>query len=167
VTKLVTEEARPFTVEETLIPATCALIVRTVCGTEAEEEIKKVPLLNNTVDEYISDISVNIEKTVYNKIQECNIFAIVDDSIDLGGKAQLLVFSQFTEDEKIIEQFLCLKALEETTIGKDILFFFFLINTFTDWFFKFFLSNAVLKLLTVESLNLDMKCVFTYPEFSM
>jgi hypothetical protein len=127
VTKIVTKEVRPRTDEETLIRAAYARIVRTVCGTEAEEEIKKVPLSNNTVDKYISDILVNIEKTAYDKIKECNIFAVLDDSIDMRGKAELLVFSQFTNDEKIIEQFSCLKILEETIIGRDILLF--LINT--------------------------------------
>jgi intein-encoded DNA endonuclease-like protein len=39
-------------------------------GTEAEEEIKKVSFSNNTVGKYFSDISVNVEKTVYDKIEK-------------------------------------------------------------------------------------------------
>lgn len=41
---------RPHTDEETLIPAACAGIVRTVCQSGAEQEMKKVPLSDNSVD---------------------------------------------------------------------------------------------------------------------
>ncbi|XP_064113862.1 protein FAM200A-like [Macrobrachium nipponense] len=44
----------------------------------------------------------------------------VDESTDIGGMAQLLVFVRYIHDVKIVNQFFCCKELKETTTGKDI-----------------------------------------------
>ena len=43
----------------------------------------------------------------------------VDESTDIGGKAQLLVFMRYVTGNEIAEQFLCCKELVQTT-GQDI-----------------------------------------------
>ena len=49
------------------------------------------------------------------------LFALqVDESTDITGKAQLLVFIRFIDDEFIVKDFLCCKELPETTKGQDI-----------------------------------------------
>jgi hypothetical protein len=44
----------------------------------------------------------------------------VDESTDIGGKAQLLAFTRYIGDGKIVEEFLCCQELVQTTTGKDI-----------------------------------------------
>ena len=66
-------------------------------------------------------MSANIEDTVINAVKESKIFAMqIDESTDSSSKAQLLAFIQYIIDEKITEQFLCCKELEEKTAGKNI-----------------------------------------------
>ncbi|XP_068228168.1 zinc finger BED domain-containing protein 5-like [Palaemon carinicauda] len=49
------------------------------------------------------------------------MFALqVDESTDIGGMAQLLVFVRYIHNVKIVNQFFCCKELKETTTGNDI-----------------------------------------------
>ena len=66
-------------------------------------------------------MSADIENTVITSANKRKIFAMqVDDSTDISGKAQLLAFIRYVNNEKIIEQFFCCKKLTETTTGQDI-----------------------------------------------
>lgn len=55
---------KPYAITKTLILAACSAIVGTVFGNEVEEEVKKIPLLVNTISRRIYDISTDIEKSV-------------------------------------------------------------------------------------------------------
>lgn len=46
----------------------CTAMVRTIFGAEADEEIRKIPLLNDTLSRHISDLLGDIEKSITNKI---------------------------------------------------------------------------------------------------
>ena len=48
------------------------------------------------------------------------MFALqLDESTDISGLSQLLVFIRFIHNEKIIEQFLCFQEILMRTTGKD------------------------------------------------
>ncbi|XP_014775934.1 protein FAM200A [Octopus bimaculoides] len=66
-------------------------------------------------------MSGDIECNIKSKILKHNFFALqVDESTDITGKAQLLVFVCFINDEAIVEDFLCCKELPETRNGQDV-----------------------------------------------
>ena len=66
-------------------------------------------------------MSENIECNIKSKILKHKLFALqVDESTDITGKAQLLVFIRFIDDESILEDFLCCKELLETNKGQNI-----------------------------------------------
>jgi hypothetical protein len=44
----------------------------------------------------------------------------VDESTNIGGKAQLVILARFIEDEEIVEKFLFCKELEGTTTEEDV-----------------------------------------------
>ena len=49
------------------------------------------------------------------------MFALqLDESTDIRGLSQLLIFIRFIHNEKIIEQFLCCQEMLMTTTGEDI-----------------------------------------------
>ena len=66
-------------------------------------------------------MSENIESNIKSKILKHGLFTLqVDESTDITGKAQLLVFARFVYDEAIVEDFQCCKELPETTKGQDV-----------------------------------------------
>ena len=121
VAELIAKEMKPHTIGETLILPACSAIVRTMFGPDAEAEIMKIPLSNDTMSRRIFDLSTDIEKRVINKVTESKLFSMqLDESTDIGGKAHLLVFIRFIEEDKIVDDFLCCKQFEKTTTGKDV-----------------------------------------------
>ncbi|BFZ07689.1 hypothetical protein BsWGS_10728 [Bradybaena similaris] len=74
-------------------------------GKEAQEQISKVPLSNNTISRRISEMSTDINEEVVKQIKSKRKFALqVDESTDIAGKCQLLGFCKFI-DKDIVEQF--------------------------------------------------------------
>ena len=68
----------------------------------------------------MDDLSNNISGILSEILQNNNFVLQVDETTDITGKAQLLVFVRFENEGEIIENFLCCKDLPETTKGHDI-----------------------------------------------
>ena len=63
----------------------------------------------------------DIQNTVIFLVQLSKMFTMqVDESTDIGGKAQLLAFIQFVKNGKISQQFFCCKELKKRTTDQDI-----------------------------------------------
>ena len=121
VSEIVASKMKSHTIAESVILPACQQIVRIMFGEEAVSELSKIPLSDNTISRRIHDMSENIERNIKSKILKHKLFALqVDESTDITGKAQLLVFIRFIDDESIVEDFLCCKELPETTKGQDI-----------------------------------------------
>ncbi|CAI9726566.1 finger BED domain-containing 5-like [Octopus vulgaris] len=112
---------KSHTIAETVISPACQEIVRVMFGEDAVSELNKIPLSDNTIRRRIQDTSGDIECNIKSKILKHKLFALqVDESTDITGKAQLLVFVRFINDEAIVEDFLCCKELPETRKGQDV-----------------------------------------------
>ncbi|XP_068246786.1 SCAN domain-containing protein 3-like [Palaemon carinicauda] len=121
VAELVVKSMKPHTIAETLILPACSAIVKTMFGGEAEKEVRKIPVSDSTISRRIHDMSADIEETVCTSVKESEMFALqVDESTDIGGMAQLLIFVRYIHDVKIVNQIFCCKELKETTTGNDI-----------------------------------------------
>ena len=72
---------------------------------------------NGTINRRISDMSEDIQNTVIFLVQQSKMFTIqVDKSTDISGKAKLIAFIRFVNNEKISEQFFCCKELKERLV---------------------------------------------------
>ena len=112
---------KSHTLAELIILPACKKIVKTILGDKAEQELRKIPLSNNTIQRRIVNLSVNIEESVQTKLQSTLGFSLqVDESTDISGKPQLLAFIRFIDGNHIINQFLCCKEMSLTTKGQDI-----------------------------------------------
>ena len=88
-------------------------------GEEAASELRKIPLSDNTISRRIHAMSENIEcNNIKSKILKHKLLALqIDESTNITGKAQLLVFIRFIDDKFIVEDFLaeknCQKQLKD------------------------------------------------------
>ena len=121
IAEIIAKQMKPHTIAESLILPACIAVSKIFFGDAAANELKNIPLSDNTIGRRITTMSVDIEKDVMLKLKAAEFFAIqVDESTDSSGKAQLLAFIRFIENDAIVEEFLCCKELPETTRGQDI-----------------------------------------------
>ena len=112
---------------ESVITPALAMVAESMRGTNAAEQVKKVPLSNDTISRRIEDISSDL------KSQNCEHFEApgdglclllslqVNESPDISGKAQLLAFILFIKDDKFVNEYLFCKDMKTTTTGNYIL----------------------------------------------
>ncbi|XP_063587861.1 zinc finger MYM-type protein 6-like [Penaeus indicus] len=67
--ELIATKMKPHTTGEEIIGPACNIIVETMLGQEAKDQVSKVPLSNNTISRRISEMSVNINEKVIEKIK--------------------------------------------------------------------------------------------------
>ncbi|XP_064096491.1 zinc finger BED domain-containing protein 5-like [Macrobrachium nipponense] len=115
------------------LPA-CRNMMKTMLGEDAEKQLSKIPLSNDTVHGRILEISTDIEENVCRKKLPAYFALQVDESTDISNKAQVMAFIRFTDGDRIVNQYLCCKELFATTKGEDI---FLILNSY---FEKFYLS---------------------------
>ncbi len=120
VVELVAKKMKSHTIAESLIMPACKIIVRTMVCEEAESELSKVPVSDNTVSRCVDDLSNNIPGVLSEILQNNNFTFQVDESTDVTGKAQLQAFVQFKNEGEIMENYFCCKELPETTKGHDV-----------------------------------------------
>ncbi len=89
VTELVAKKMKSHTIAESLIMPACKIIVRTIVG-EAESELSKVPVSDNTIIRCVDDLPNNISCSLSEALQSNNFAPQVDETTDITGKAQLL-----------------------------------------------------------------------------
>ncbi|KAL4103483.1 hypothetical protein QTP88_018859 [Uroleucon formosanum] len=66
-------------------------------------------------------MSEDIEEQVLQQSCDSLLFALrLDESTDISGQAQLLIFIRIVYNEDIVDNLLCCKTLSETTKGEDI-----------------------------------------------
>ena len=135
VSEMIAIKMKSHTLAESLILPACKKMVKTMLGDDAEKQISKIPLSNDTVHRRILELSNNIEENVcINKLQDSYFALQVDESTDITNKAQLLTFIRFIDADNIVNQYLCCKEMPTTTRGEDI---FYILN---DYFKKWNLS---------------------------
>ena len=90
-------------------------------GPELEKEVKKNPLADNKIGRRIQYMSEDIKQQMKIIFKDENVmFALqLDESMDISGLSQSLVFIRFIHNKKIIEQFLCCQEMLIGTTGKD------------------------------------------------
>ena len=111
---------------ESVIAPALAIVVKTMLGTNAAEQVKKVSLSNYTISRRIEDILSDLHCQICEHFEapgnELSLLwsLQVDESTNISGKAQLLAFIRFIKDAQFLKEYLFCKDMKTTTTDKDI-----------------------------------------------
>lgn len=118
---LIAKAKKPYTVGEELVLPTAVQITETIHGKKYADELRKIPLSNDTVARRISDISCDQFQQLIQRIKESPKFAIqLDESTDITNLAQLLVYVRYSHAFNIHEDLLFCRPMKSYTTGEDI-----------------------------------------------
>lgn len=107
-------------VEELIVPAAMDMAEK-MLGEKAKHTLQKMPSSDNTVSRRISDMSADVLRQLLCRIHASEFYALqLDESTDVAGLAQLLVYVRYIYGGSIHEDILFCKSLPTRTTGQDI-----------------------------------------------
>ncbi|KAL7637467.1 UNVERIFIED_CONTAM: hypothetical protein RMT77_012195 [Armadillidium vulgare] len=83
VAEIIALKSKSHTLAESVILPACKKMVKSMLGENAEKELNKIPLSNDTIRRRILDLSENIEENVQKKLKNSNFALTVDESTDI------------------------------------------------------------------------------------
>lgn len=116
----ISKSKKAHTVAESLIMPAALEICEIMLGKESSRKLQSIPVSNDTIKRRICDMSNDIQVQLVERLQS-SIFAIqLDESTDIAGQAQLLVYIRYCFDNDLLEDFLFCKPMPLRTTGEDI-----------------------------------------------
>lgn len=116
----IAKSKKAHTDAESLIMPTALEICEIMLGKESSRKLLSIPVSNDTIRRRICDMSNDIQVQLVERLQS-SIFAIqLDESTDIAGQAQLLVYVRSCFDDDVVEDFLFCKPVPLRTTGEDI-----------------------------------------------
>jgi len=120
VAQLVAKSGKAHTIAEELILPAAIVLCKKMLGESTAKLISFVPLSNNTIQRRITDMSANIEETLFTRLSTSDKFALqLDESTDIASKSSMLVLVRFIWEKQLFEDFLFSCELLYTS-AKDI-----------------------------------------------
>uniref|UniRef100_A0A8C4TID3 DUF4371 domain-containing protein n=1 Tax=Erpetoichthys calabaricus TaxID=27687 RepID=A0A8C4TID3_ERPCA len=118
---LAAKQNKPHTVVEKLVLPSAIEVVSIMFDDKIASVLKSISCSDNTVQRRIKDISEDLIQQVVEKIIAAKEFSMqLDESTDISGEAQLVVFVRVPDSENIIEHILLCRPLPERTTGEEI-----------------------------------------------
>ncbi|KAL2097071.1 hypothetical protein ACEWY4_006278 [Coilia grayii] len=117
----VAQTGKPHTIMEEFFLPSAADAVGVMFGEKAKSVIQTIPSSNNTVSRRISAMAGDVLKQLLLRIRASDFYSLqLDESTDVAGLAQLLVYVRYIHEGSVNEDMLFCKPLETRTTGKDI-----------------------------------------------
>jgi len=121
VSHLIAKSGKNHTIGENLILPAAVEIVSCMFGEKEAKIIKTIPLSNDTVSRRINDMAYDTKEQLVRRIRGSPCFGIqLDESTDVAGLAQLIVFVRGIFQDEVFEDLLFCKTLKTSTKGEDI-----------------------------------------------
>uniref|UniRef100_A0A0K0EJ23 DUF4371 domain-containing protein n=1 Tax=Strongyloides stercoralis TaxID=6248 RepID=A0A0K0EJ23_STRER len=117
----IAKNKKPFTIGKDLVLPAAIKMVEILHGRKYGDDIRKIPLSNDTVSNRISDINKDQLIQLITRIKESLKFSIqLDETTDITKLAQLLVYVRYVYKESVEEELLFCCPMEDHTTGKKI-----------------------------------------------
>ena len=117
---LIAKDKKPHTIGETFIKLVAFAISQIMHEDKIADEVKEIPLSADTIRRRISKIGQDIMCQLNDRVKR-KIFALqLDESTDVSGLAQLVVFFRYIANGKPEEDLLMYASLLGTCTGEDI-----------------------------------------------
>lgn len=117
---LIAKAKKPHNIGEELIKPACIKIVEGLCGPQAAEKVKSVPLSNNTVKDRIDKMAENCKQQLHEKLKEVQFAIQLDETTTVAGESVLIVYVQYVDGDELKRDILMSTNLPTTTTGQDI-----------------------------------------------
>ena len=121
VSYLVAKQKKPHTIAECLILPALVKVSEVMFDTKTATALQSIPVSNNTISRRIEDIASDIVMQVIEQIKLTKMFALqLDESTDVSGEAQVIVFVRYQDCSDIRENILFCQNLQSRTTGEEL-----------------------------------------------
>ena len=117
---LIAKNKKPHNIGEQLIKPACLKIVEKMCGPQAADKVKTVPLSDNTVKDRIDKMSEDCQNQLLLKLRTIPFSIQLDETTTVAEESVLIVYVQYIENEDLKQDILMSTGLPTTTTGADI-----------------------------------------------
>jgi len=115
---LIAKSGKKHTIGDNLILPAAVEIVSCMFGEKEAKIIKTIPLSNDTVSRRINDMAYDTKEQLVRRIRGSPCFGIqLNESTDVAGLAQLIVFVRGIFQDEVFEDLLFCKTLKTSTKG--------------------------------------------------
>ncbi|XP_026481385.1 zinc finger BED domain-containing protein 5-like [Ctenocephalides felis] len=111
---------KPHSIGETLVLPAAIDIIAMMFGESYADQIKSIPLADNTVERRISDISDDLCDQLIEKIKLSSFALQVDETTDVAKDAHLITYIRHVMENDIREELLFCKAIEGKATASEI-----------------------------------------------
>ena len=115
----VAQAKKPHTIVENLILPAAIDMCKAVLNGKCSTKLKEIPLSNNTVSRRIDAISNDIKAQLLERLKQTYFAIQLDESTDIAGQAQLLVYVLYCWSGEMIENFMFCYEMQGRTTGLD------------------------------------------------
>ncbi|XP_039174925.1 zinc finger BED domain-containing protein 5-like isoform X2 [Crotalus tigris] len=115
------KQNKPHTIFEEVVVPSAIEIASILFDEKMADAIRNIPCSDNTVQRRIQDMATDVIQQVVEKITAAEKFAFqLDESTDIAGNAQLIVFVRVPDSDNILEHILFCRPLPGKTTGEEI-----------------------------------------------
>ena len=118
---------KPHTIAETLLLPAAIDMVEIMCGEASAQQLKKIPLSDNTVARRIEEIGKDLCDQLLNVLRTSQFGLQVDEATDVAKDAHLIAYVRYAAGDEIKEDFLFCKVIHDRATAAEV---FQIIDTF-------------------------------------
>lgn len=118
---LIAQKRKSHTLGEDIIKPAIELVTEALFGKEARDRVSKIPLTAKTIKARLFDIDDDEVNQLIEDLHDTEFSIQLDESTDVSGHAQLMIFVKYLKNGAFVEQLLACRELKTTTRGRDIL----------------------------------------------